>query len=78
VRRQFASLYHPLNIVTALFSLGLVVKRPSLTYAEREAITDALAYWERPDGGDLTNDDAIVAAVLRGCWNDWAENQCFC
>jgi hypothetical protein len=37
-----------------------------LTDAEREAIVDALQYWERLDGPDYTEDDAAIAATLRG------------
>ena len=37
-----ASVSAPVNIVTALFSLGLVVKKPTLTDAEREAIEAAI------------------------------------
>ncbi len=37
-RGNNASLSAPVNIVTALFSLGLVVKKPTLTDAEREAL----------------------------------------
>ncbi len=38
----------------------------TLTDAEREAIVDALQYWERLDGPDYTEDDAAIAATLRG------------
>lgn len=45
------------NIVAALFSLGLVVKRPTLTDAEREAITWAInktaQVYDDPEGGPI-------------------------
>jgi hypothetical protein len=40
-RDHHASVSAPENIVTALFSLGLVVNRPALTDAERQAIREA-------------------------------------
>ena len=40
-RDNHASVSDLANIVTALFSLGLVVNRPALTDAEREAIREA-------------------------------------
>ena len=43
-RDNNASLSAPENIVTALFALGLVVKRPVLTDAETLAIKTALVY----------------------------------
>ena len=41
-----ASVSAPVNIVTALFSLGLVVKRPTLSNEEREAILLAVEHGE--------------------------------
>jgi hypothetical protein len=40
-RDNNASLSAPVNIVTALFSLGLVVKKPTLTDEERDALRHA-------------------------------------
>jgi hypothetical protein len=62
-RDNHASVSAPANIVTALFSLGLVVKPPVLTDAERQAIE--MAY------SRLTCDAnyEAVAATLRGLLN---------
>jgi hypothetical protein len=56
-RDNHASLSAPENIVTALFALGLVVKRPALTYEEREAV----AWASTADWGSNPH-----AATLRG------------
>jgi hypothetical protein len=62
-RDNNASLSAPVNIVTALFSLGLVVKKPTLSDEEREAIACAAeSYADNDDDEDC----ARVAATLRG------------
>ncbi len=52
-RDNNASLSAPVNIVTALFSLGLVVKKLTLTDAEREAISAAACICEDAGRTDI-------------------------
>ena len=54
-----ASLSAPVNIVTALFSLGLVVQKPKLTDAEREAVSECYEW-------ATVADHRSLAATLRG------------
>jgi hypothetical protein len=55
----------PVNIVTALFSLGLVVKRPTLTEEEREAIVTALAFLRgETDEPGVAQDAATLGGLL--------------
>lgn len=61
-RDNHASLNAPENIVTALFSLGLVVKRPALTDEEREAIADAAGRYVE----GITPKAQEYTATLRG------------
>lgn len=53
----------PVNIVTALFALGLVVKRPVLTDKERRSIEAGIANCEDITYGGPNDEEA--AAVLR-------------
>ena len=62
-RDNHASLSAPENIVTALFALGLVVKRPVLTDEERLAIEAGIANCEDITYGGPNDEEA--AAVLR-------------
>lgn len=57
-----ASVGAPVNIVTALFSLGLVVKKPALTDEEREAIEAAIDRFRDWVNG---TDDEERAVTLR-------------
>jgi len=58
-RDNNASLSAPVNIVTALFSLGLVVKKPTLTDEEREALK-----WAARSSLAWTNEAARCKSAL--------------
>jgi hypothetical protein len=64
-RDNHASVSAPENIVTALFSLGLVVKPPALTDAELTAIKTAIVYLKEDDDfPGIAEDKATLLALL--------------
>jgi hypothetical protein len=54
-----ASVSAPVNIVTALFSLGLVVKQPTLTDEERASVKNFLTV------GRLYSHEAVAGALRK-------------
>ena len=65
-RDNNASLSAPVNIVTALFSLGLVVKKPTLTDEERGALKKVLRRLREDYFAGRFADSVEVAAVIDG------------